>query len=124
MGAPEGRADPEGQADATATPPGGPAHALGHRRGRRVASTTARGRTVSLTHQPGLRRRAVGPAEVGPGAGVGGGARGHPAVSQVHERCRWGAVVKVGSRGQLGERAAGPRKQLLQTPTSTHQLLR
>ena len=30
-GAPEGRPDPKGQADAAAAPRGGPAHALGHR---------------------------------------------------------------------------------------------
>ena len=101
----------------------GPALLLGHRHRGRLTSTAARGRTVPLARQPGLRRRAVGPAEAGPGARVGRGARDHPTVPHFHQRSRRRAVAEVGSRGQLGKRAASPRKQLLQPPTPTHQLL-
>ena len=121
--APKRRPDPQGQADTTAAPRGGPALPLGHRHRGRLTSTAARGRTVPLARQPGLRRRAVGPAEAGPGARVGRGARDHPTVPHFHQRSRRRAVAEVGSRGQLGKRAASPRKQLLQPPTPTHQLL-
>ena len=62
--------------------------------------------------------------QAGPGAGLGRGAGHHPALPQVHQLRGRGALPEVGPRGQLGERAAGPRKQLLQTPAVARQPVR
>ena len=96
------------KAKLTQLPPrGGPAHALGDRHRPsplRLPEAEQYPLHVSLAFDDG-------------GAGVGRGAGDDPAVLQVHQRRRRGAVAEVGPRGQLGERAAGPRKQLLRPPT-------
>ena len=118
-GAPEGRAHQEGEADAAAAPPGQRAHALGHRLRGQVPPAAPGRRALPAAREPRLRRRAHRAAEARPGGGVGPGPGGD--LPQVHQRRRRRALPQVGPRGQLGERAAGPRFQLLQPPT--HQLL-
>ena len=85
------------------------------------APAAAGGFAVPPARQRGLRRRAVGPAKEGPGAGMGRGAGNHPPLPQVHQRRGRGALPEVGPRRKLGERAAGPRDQLLWPATAaTH----
>ena len=79
---------------------------------------------LPAAREPRLRRRAHRAAEARPGGGVGRGAGDDPALPQVHQRRCRRALPQVGPRGQLGERAAGPRLQLLWPATATaHQLL-
>ena len=119
-GAPEKRAHQEGEADAAAAPPGGRAHALGHRlRGQVPPAAPGRG-ALPAAREPRLRRRAHRAAEARPGGGVGPGPGGDHALPQVHQRRRRRALPQLGPCGQLGERAAGPRFQLLQPPTAAH----
>ena len=124
-GAPAGRAHQESEADAAAAPPPGRrAHALGHRlRGQVPFAAPGRG-ALPAAREPRLRRRARRAAEARPG---GGGGQEREETLHFHKFTS-GAAGELSlkwdpPRGQLGERAAGPRLQLLQPPTAAHQLL-